>query len=428
MTIDRFESSGRRRRSHRPLPGGALPLAARLCWLLFSALMMQAQTYTVLNTFSKVNDSSPYVGVTLDQAGNIYATTGFGGPLGKGTIYKLDAQGKKTILHSFWGGDGLTPSGTVLQDAAGAFYGVTDVGGAPEGGRCLHGCGAVYELDPTGKERVLYVFSGEDGCEPDGSLVRDPVGNLYGTTYTGGNEARDCQVGYGDGVVFRLDTNGKETVLHTFTGPPDGETPLGGLVSDPAGNLYGVSYGGSADGAGIVFKVSPGAQMTVLYRFTGGSDGGWPGGPLLRDAAGNLYGLATGGGEDVSSCDRGCGVVFKVDPAGKESVLYAFKGSPDGAYPRGTMVRDGSGSFYGITTAGGTENCPLYGTGCGIVFKLDADGNETVLYDFANGSGGNSPWAGLTVDEEGNLYGTTASGGDLSCDTYGCGVIFKLTP
>jgi len=425
--MGKLELASRSRAGTSAAAPGALLLIIQLLGLLSQTPMLQAQTYTVLHTFTG-NGNSPYVGVTLDQKDNLFGTTGFGGSLNKGTIYEIDAHGKKTILHSFWGGDGLVPSGTLIQDNAGDRYGVTQEGGAPEGGKCLHGCGAVYELYPTGKETVLYVFSGKDGCVPSGSLVRDGAGNLYGTTPFGGDAEQDCQVGNGDGVVFKLDKNGKETVLHTFTGPPDGRIPSGGLVRDRSGNLYGVSYGGTASDAGIVFKVSPAGHETVLYTFAGGIDGAKPDGPLLRDAAGNLYGVAAIGGDTPYCNGYGCGVVFRLDPAGKESVLYTFQGSPDGSYPHGGLVRDEAGNFYGITTTGGSGNCPEDSDGCGTVFKLDAKGNETVLYNFASGNDGNSPWAGLAIDKSGNLYGTTAYGGDSSCDTYGCGVVFKLTP
>jgi uncharacterized repeat protein (TIGR03803 family) len=170
----------------------------------------------------------------------------------------------------------------------------------------------------------------------------------------------------------------------------------------------------------------------VFYSFTGGTDGGLPTGPLIRDAAGNLFGVTASGG-DLSSCQNGvhngCGVVFRLDRTGKETVLYAFKGIPDGASPKGRLLRDKSGNFYGVTVAGGTIGCND-NQGCGTVFKVDANGKETVLYTFTGGSDGANPNGDLVMDESGNLYGTTSSGGDPSCYRAGggCGVLFKLTP
>jgi uncharacterized repeat protein (TIGR03803 family) len=239
-------------------------------------------------------------------------------------------------LHSFWGGDGLDPSGSLLRDQTGTRYGAALVGGTPEGGGCIHGCGAVFKLDKTGKETVLYAFTGlADGEYPAGELARDESGNVYGITELGGDFS--CDDG-GCGVAFKVDDNGKETVLHTFTGfkDGDGEQPSGGLIRDRAGNLYGATvYGGTSTncyepGCGAAFKIDANGTETVLHSFAGAADGLFPDGPLIRDSDGNLYGTARGGN---SSCQ--CGVVFKLDTIGKETVLYTFKGSPD---EQGTVV------------------------------------------------------------------------------------------
>lgn len=404
----------------------ALLLSIPFLWLSFAALPLQAQTYTVLHAFTGNGDGSiPEAVMTLDKAGNLYGTTANGGAFAKGTVFEFNAEGKETILHNFWAGDGLFPDG-LIRDQAGTFYGTAGQGGTPEGGECEYGCGAVFKLDKAGKESVLYAFTGNaDGSSPGGGLVRDEAGTLYGVTWGGG----DGYDSYGCGVVFKLDAHGKETVLYTFSRTSYGcASSTGGLVQDNAGNLYGSARQG-AYGAGFVFKLNPAGQMTVLYNFTGGADGGWPQAPLLRDAGGNLYGAAAGGG-DLSLCKNGCGVVFKLDPTGNESVLYAFKGSPDGFEPNGGLVRDKAGSFYGTTWLGGSTECTQYGDqGCGTIFELDTSGNETVLYSFTGGNDGDNPSVGLTIDGSGNLYGTTPEGGDSSCDQgYGCGVVFKLEP
>jgi uncharacterized repeat protein (TIGR03803 family) len=405
----------------------ALLLAIQLLWLIFATPSLQAQTFTVLHTFTGKGDGEfPIAGLLRGNAGSFYGTTDFGGSFDRGTVFEIAAHGKETILHSFWGGDGTGP-GALIRDRTGSFYGITAEGGTPEGGACIHGCGAVFKLDKAGKESVLYAFTGgADGSDPEGALVRDEEGNLYGTTALGGKQHCDYS-GDGCGIVFKVDKNGKETVLHTFAGPPDGEQPNAGLVRDKAGNLYGTTvYGGASTacgyGCGTVFKVDPKGNETVLYSFAGGADGSGPGAPLFLDGGGNIYGTAGGGG---SPCN--CGVVFKLDTTGSETVLYAFKGSPDGAHPQGGLLRGKSGSLYGVTYDGGSANCSGYG--CGTVFKLDASGNETVLYNFTGGNDGEYPNGSLITDSSGNLYGTTYQGGDSSCHRgYSCGVVFKLTP
>ena len=274
---------------------------------------------------------------------------------------------------------------------------------------------------------VLHAFTGlSDGGFPSASLVRDTAGNLYGTTDTRGT--------YGNGVVFRLGTSGRETVLHSFTGGKDGADPEAGLVRDVAGNLYGTTRTGGAYGYGVVFKLDTTGKETVLHSFTGGADGANPnfGDPgLLRDVAGNLYGT-TGAGGDLacrfvsaalaSLGFPGCGVVFKLDTTGKETVLHRFTGGADGADPATGLVRDTAGNLYGNTFGGGDLACGG-GSGCGVVFKLDTTGKETVLHKFTGGKDGANPAGRLVRDSAGSLYGTTQSGG-----AFHNGVVFKLTP
>ena len=279
----------------------------------------------------------------------------------------------------------------------------------------------VFKLDPSGNETVLYNFTGgADGGGPSAGVVRDTDGNLYGTTAYGGDLSA-CG-GHACGVVFKLDPTGHETVLYSFTGG-DGQTPLADLVRDKNGNLYGTTRDGGAFGYGVVFKVDPTGNETVLYSFTGGADGAHPWAGVVRDENGNLYGTAGGGGA------FGHGVVFEVDPTGKETVLYSFTGGTDGGFPYGGLVRDKQGNLYGTTAYGGDQMDPCDGL-CGVVFKLDPTGKETVLYSFHGGADGADPMAGLFRDKNGNLYGTASSGGDFSgyCGIFGsCGVVFKIT-
>ena len=262
----------------------------------------------------------------------------------------------------------------------------------------------------------LYNFTGgSDGAYPYAGLVRDSGGNLYGTTGSGGSS--------GFGVVFKLSKNGTETVLHSFVGGlSDGQYPYGTLAMDAEGNLYGTAAGGGGTGCGgfgcgVVFEVNMSGTETVLHSFTGGSDGEYPYAELVRDAKGNLYGTAAGGGG--TGCGGfGCGVAFKVNKKGTETVLYSFTGGPtDGCYPHGSLLMDTKGNLYGTTDECGTSDL-------GTVFKVSKTGEETVLHSFAGGTtDGDYPfYAGLLMDTEGNLYGNTYYGGASNE-----GVVYKLS-
>jgi uncharacterized repeat protein (TIGR03803 family) len=312
-----------------------------------------------------------------------------------------------TLLHQFAGGtDGGNPLARLVEDTAGNFYGTTS-GGGVIGGTCLvvAGCGVVFKLDTSGKETVLYRFTGlADGESPSGGLILDGAGNLYGTAGGGASLA---------GVVFKLDTAGSNyAVLYSFTGKADGYGPLGSLVLDVAGNLYGATQGGGASMKGTVFKLDAAQNYTetVLYSFTGGADGSGPLGSLVLDPAGNLYGATSG-------------TVFKLDTAAIETVLHSFTGKADGGALRAGVILDPAGNLYGTASIGGALNC-LGGlnqkTGCGLVFKLDPLGVETE-YNFTRG--GDFPVAGLVRDTAGNLYGTTEFAGPHADSV---GLVFKM--
>ncbi|MGH9205494.1 MAG: choice-of-anchor tandem repeat GloVer-containing protein, partial [Acidimicrobiales bacterium] len=257
--------------------------------------------------------------------------------------------------------------------------------------------------------------------------IADSSGNLYGTTFQGG-VVGGCTDGLGCGTVFRLSPGGTETVLHAFTFSSEGYGPNGPLIADSSGNLYGTTYSDGASGNGVVFKLTPGGTYTVLHTFTGGSDGANPAGDLIADSSGNLYGTTRGGGASGSGCGGfGCGTVFKLSPGGTLTVLYSFTGGSDGEGPVGNLIADSKGNLYGTTLLGGGPGCGQFGLGCGVVFKLSPSGTETVLHIFTGGSDGGAPFAGLIADSSGNLYGTTFQGGALTaCNGVGCGVVFKL--
>jgi len=322
-----------------------------------------------------------------------------------------------TILHRFTGGvsNGENPAaGLWLNKTTGDLYGTTVLGPGCNPTACAPGPGMVFELDTTtGAETVLYSFKGKpDGASPFAGLVQDSAGNLYGTTSAGGTSNL--------GTVFKLATT-QETVLHSFTGPPDdGASPYAGLVGDSDGNFYGTTSAGGASNSGVVFKVTATGTETVLYSFTGGADGGFPYGGLLRTSAGDLYGTTSAGGIATGNCyPNGCGVVFEVNTAGKETVRYSFTGSPDGAYPYAGLIGDPDDNLYGTTYNGGTGGCT---NGCGAVFELNSAGEETVLHSFAGyPTDGAFPYAGLVRDSTGNLYGTAAYGGGSDS-----GVVFEL--
>ena len=311
--------------------------------------------------------------------------------LGAGTIQSAQAQ-TFTVLHTFAGApDGANPIAGLVQDVAGNLYGTTQQGGIT-GGLCansgLNGCGTVFKLDPSGNETVLYRFTGAaDGEFPSAGLVRDAAGNLYGTTQYGGATSSAC--GIGCGTVFKLDPSGTLTPLHSVGSS-------GGLVMDGAGNLYGSTTEG-------IFELDPKTGVFTVLDSSAGS-----GATLALDLVGNLYGTRDGGGLTNSVClNNSCGTVFKLDTADTYSTLYSFTAMGDDGYnPFAGVALDPAGNLYGTTPYGGEPNCTAgnhSSGGCGIVFKVSPAGVETVL----NLNGGDHPVAGLVLDAAGNLYGTT---------------------
>jgi uncharacterized repeat protein (TIGR03803 family) len=374
--------------------------------------------------------SSPRGGVIFDVAGNLYGTTEFGGR-GNGTVFKLapGAGGTwtETILYSFGGpGDGNYPYAGLVFDTAGNLYGTTLSAGAG-------GSGTVFELSPsasgTWTETVLHTFAGdEDGYYPEASLILDSDGNLYGTTTWGGV--------YDFGTVFKLapgaDGTWTETVLHSFGNAKDGANPYASLIFDAAGNLYGTTAVGGANGSackfggGTVFKLAPSADgtwtETVLYSFSGGKNACEPYANLVFDAAGNLYGTTIYGG-----LYQNAGTVFQLAPGTEghwtEKVLHSFGSDKGGYFPVAGLIFDKAGNLYGTTWYGGHY-------GLGNVFELKQGTNgkwtDTVLRSLGHGNTGRDPFAGVILDGHGNLYGTTYGGGIFHSGC--CGTVFEIIP
>jgi uncharacterized repeat protein (TIGR03803 family) len=384
--------------------------------------------YEVLYEFCALTDcadgDTPFAGPIRDAAGNLYGTTIFGGNgiyctvnyvTGCGVVFKLDTAGNETVLYTFQGTtDGASPYSGVIRDKAGNIYGTTTGGGNGNG---PDGCGVVFKVDTNGVETVLHTFTGQstDGCHPYAGLIQDKSGNLYGSTVYGGS------ANGGGGVIFKVDTNGNETVLHSFTSNPDGAYPYSGLIEDEHGNFYGTTQQGGTVGGGTVYELTAGGALNILFSFATGDGGGEPYAGLIRDRAGNLYGTAQGG-------EFSQGVVYKVSPSGQETVLHAFDGKPDGRLPYGGLVEDDAGYYYG-TTSVFANGCG--GGGCGTVFQVQTNGHERTIHRFASGYG--HPYSGLVRDPSGNLYGTTAGGnvfdppgpksGTNDCN---CGTVFEL--
>jgi uncharacterized repeat protein (TIGR03803 family) len=396
---------------------------------LILSTTVSAQTLKVLHNFDVTagDGNIPYSGLIKDFAGNLYGTTLEGGAHNFGTVYRLSPihndDFEETILYSFKGGaaDGANPHAPLLRDSAGNLYGTT-VSGGINSTVCnttvpAIGCGVVFKLSPTTTghwtETVLHRFTGIDGGNSYTGLVRDAVGNFYGATLLGGSK--------GLGTVYKLSfsSNGwKETVLHSFTGSPDGAEPFINcttLALDSQGNLYGSTYQGGAANAGIVFKLTPQTSDVwtekILHTFQGGADGAKPLAGVILDRSGNVYGTTNVGGSGKY------GTVFKLTAANgyAKTILHDFSLSDVAvAYPNG-LIFDPSGNLYGTTEY--------------AAFKLtpgETGWSETLIWYWNNSLDGLQIFAPLTIDAQGNLWGTTTWGGTAG-DTRG-GVAFEIIP
>jgi uncharacterized repeat protein (TIGR03803 family) len=410
---------------------GPVALAIILALAAVAIPTAQAQTFTVLYTFPAGGSQgeNPDGTLTMDGAGNLYGTTYFGGKYTNGVVFKLDPSGTETVLVNGGppgGSYGAFPVYGVVLDDAGNIFGPFQA--SPQGG------GEIVALNlPKKKGKILYDFGTcLNNCYvpslPEGGLLRDSSGNLYGVTYFGGVKGQGlvCEM-HGCGTVYKLDTSGNFHVLHAFTGGADGAYPYGSLIQDAAGDLYGAALSGGdlscpqglgVNGCGTVFKLAPDGTFTVLHTFTGGSDGATPRGALVMDSAGNLYGAAQVGGN--TACYNGCGTLFKIAANGQFKKLYAFNGNSDGGYPNGNLVLDPQGNLYG-DAQGENGNDSYYGT----VFELSSAGKFKVLHVLNGFSDGADPAFGLIRDSAGNLYGSAYQGFGLHDRN---GTVFKVTP
>lgn len=388
----------------------------------------QAQTYTVLHNFTDGTDgNTPRAGLSIDAAGNLYGTATFGGSSDNGTVFELVHRGSHwsyALLHTFQGGnDGAIPVTRVVFGPDGSLYGTTLSGGEFR-------LGTVFNLRPPVRtcltafcpwtESIIHSFGinggNDDGDSPEGDVIFDPAGNLYGTTSQGGHN-------FG-GTAYQLTPSNGAWTEAVLSYLPGVGSALSGLLLDPAGNLYGTGY---LPNSGTIYELeSPGWNLHIRHMFTVGLDGSDPNTALISDSAGNLYGST----EDGSP--SGEGTVFEVSP-GQEfwplTTLYRFT-SGDQNYGGGTygsLVMDSAGNLYGTTHSGGAYKF-------GSVFKLTHSNGTwiyTSLYDFCAGgypcADGSYPWSNVTFDRQGNLYGTASSGG-TGCNFGGCGVVWEITP
>jgi uncharacterized repeat protein (TIGR03803 family) len=412
--------------------GGALALSLGFCG--GPILPAQALTFNLLHTFTGPPDGiQPFDGLYQDSNGNLFGTASSGGDAncpnggdgGCGIVFELGKNGQYQVLYSFQGGDdGDYPTAGVTGDGTGNLYGATQgFNGAT---------GTLFKLSQAGQETVLFRFSSfADGSAPSTTPVLDAAGNVFGTTEYGGDASCGSHQS-GCGVIYEMTAGGKFRTLYTFASAAEAQ-PTTGVVNDAKGSLYGsTEFGGDMNcyygfGCGSIFKLDKTGKFTVLHRFGKFKDGWFPGAVTL-DAAGNLYGTTIGGG--YRNCvpsnrdNSGCGTIFKIDTAGQFSTLFTFTPeiiiNPD----YNALSLDSQGNIYGSQVHGGANNN-------GFVFELDTNGNFTDLMDFPPYSNDSGFFANSVIrDKGGNFYGMMQDGGEVDCGAArnGCGTVFSLTP
>lgn len=388
---------------------------AMIALVLLAISSTQAQTFRALHQFNDQADGAFSEGsVILDSAGNIYGTT-----TNPGSVFKINKNGNESVLKFINGGPGDVggefPKGSLTLDAAGNLYGVADGGSG--------GAGIVYKLSPKGEQTVLFAFQGgldnTNPKAPAGGVLLGKNGNIFGAAQFG-NKLK-CFIGCGS--IFRLDAAGTMHFLHKFTGGADGASPIGPLVQDASGNLYGVAQSGGdrscpekfliqGAGCGIVFKIDTNHVLTVLHTFTGRTDGAVPQGGLLLDASGNLFGATLEGGDSDN------GIIYEIASDGAYTVLHRFA-PKEGRNLNGGLVSDPAGNLYGTAQLGGDQNL-------GTAFELTPDGTVNVLHNFQGLKDGAVPFAGLFRDQAGHLFGTTSK--NFLIQIVQGGNVFEITP
>jgi uncharacterized repeat protein (TIGR03803 family) len=403
---------------------------------------------TLLN-FDNTDGGKPAAPLLQGTDGNLYGTTFGGGTNGAGTFFRISTSGKLRTLYNFCSqancADGNGPDGPLVLGVDGNFYGITEFGGTGTSGCYSVDCGTVFKITPNGTLTTIYNWCSQPNCadgnyelltEP-GTFVQARDGNFYGVNDAGG--------AFGSGTAFKLTPSGTLTTIHNWCSQPnctDGDYP-GGLIQAADGNFYGTTYYGGANGAGAVFKMTPGGTLTTLYSFCsqGGepvcTDGAVPFGPLTYAGNGDLYGTTSYGGANEKSAAcmaQGavggyCGTVFKITTSGKLTTVYNFCSQPnctDGGSPGFRLVQASNGNFYGVTLAGGDPSCttslPL-GPGCGTVFELTESGALSTVHVFDSDYSDvfSEPAAALFQATHGPLYGVTLAGG-----SYDDGAVFGM--
>ena len=375
-------------------------------------------TELILHSFTGGADGSvPDGALTLAGNGTFYGSTFFGGTANDGVVFKLSrtATGtQETVVYNFQGGssDVRNPSGRLLVTKDGTIFG-TATGGE-------QGYGAVYKLTPSGTtymESILHVFAVGETPINSGVIV-DKAGNLYGETAGGGQ--------FGDGTIYELErsTAGYKFVILDSFNQNEGNFASGGLIFDQAGNLYGTTLSGGPNFLGTIFELQRGSNGTwtesTLYTFQNTADGVNPGGSLVFDSSGNLFGTTEYGGDTSCADGFGCGEVYELSPSGgvwTKTVLHLFTDTPDGHAPDAGLAIDQYGNLFGTTNNGGTA-------GTGTLFEVSPTSSgwtETVLHSFTDGADGGFLTSPVTLDLKGNIFGVASSGG-----TGGYGVAFAF--
>lgn len=389
-----------------------------IVFVCFLATALNAQTLTTLFDFDGTHGAEPYLMSLVQGAdGNLYGTTEFGGTHNAGTVFKITTAGALTTLYHFCA---KTPCTDGLQPEAGLIFGPDKAlyGTTEQGGNgdCVlySGCGTIFRLSSNGK-LLSRSFHGSDGDLPAAALVVGSDGNFYGTTVGGGT---DLTCASGCGTIFRISPTGSLTTLHNFSYPTDGAEPFAALIEGSDGNFYGTTSGGGPNSfaEGTVFKMTPSGTLTTLYVFDS-AHGGDPFGSLVQGSDGNLYGTTYAGG--IHDCFNPCGTVFQITPQGSLTILHKFV-LTDGGGPSGALILASDGNFYGTTSIGGDVSCNAP-YGCGTIFRISPSGSLVTLHSFG-GTDGAYPTGGLIQATDGNFYGTTFQGG-----ANGKGTVFKLS-